>query len=369
MPQESNKAFIRRAIREYYSRRPLEEPLYLHKREIAIHSLEDDAYIRHLNFTSMRDLYEYILNVKTPLHLYYSSALYENPSADKMELKEWVGSELMFDIDADTYVGCDKVLSICINDNAVYEGKVEKCNDGSKPIYHTELTIDCFNKAVEDVMKIIDILTIELGFRDVKVYFSGNKGFHIKVYDPEVYDLTSDERREILSYIRLDFFNIDENLPQHRGKLILSKNEFGTRKRLLKLISKYNVSFETIGEFLAIDYMLIENLINDLKVNVDPVVTIDTSRLSRFAYSLNCKSGLIVKPISTGKLVEFNITDTSPWLGTLIVKPKVDATLTVFGSKVKLRNQSTLTIDSTTGIYLVLKGIVEVLGTKDFGIK
>lgn len=361
--------FIKRIIKEYYSKRPLEEPLYLHKREIAIHSLENDVYIRHLNFTSMRDLYDYILNVKTPLHLYYSSALYENPSAERMELKEWVGSELMFDIDVDTYMNCDRVLSICINDNEVHDGKVEQCRDGSKPIYHNELTTECFSKAIGDVLKLIDILTLELGFREVKVYFSGNKGFHIKVYDPEIYGLTGDDRREILSYVRLDFFEAETNLPKHRGKLVLSKDEFGVRRRLLNLVYKHGVPFETMGELIVLDYGLVENLINDLKVNVDPVVTIDVSRLSRFNHSLNCKSGLTVKPLDPDKLGDFNPLDASPWLGSFVVKPKVDATLTIFGSRVRLKAHQTIQVDSTTGFYLVLRGIVDVLDTRDFGIK
>lgn len=110
----NNKFFIKKILREYYSQKPLEEPLYIHKREIAIHSLEDEAYIRHLTFPSITHLYNFILNEKTPLHLYYSSAYYESPSIKKMELKGWTGSDLMFDLDSDHYPGCGKILSICI---------------------------------------------------------------------------------------------------------------------------------------------------------------------------------------------------------------------------------------------------------------
>jgi len=78
----------------------------------------------------MTHLYKYILEEKTPIHLYYSSAYYEEPSADKMDLKGWLGSDLIFDIDSDHYPGCDKTLSICIGSGEIYEGKVKECNDG-----------------------------------------------------------------------------------------------------------------------------------------------------------------------------------------------------------------------------------------------
>ncbi|MCD6301369.1 MAG: DNA primase, partial [Staphylothermus sp.] len=62
--QELSKEFflLKKLIREYYSRKPLEEPIYIHKREIAIQSLEDGVYIRHLSFPSLAILYNYILS-------------------------------------------------------------------------------------------------------------------------------------------------------------------------------------------------------------------------------------------------------------------------------------------------------------------
>ncbi|MGB9828386.1 MAG: DNA primase, partial [Thermosphaera sp.] len=88
--RDQSSIVLRNIIRSYYKKRPLQPPPEIHKREIALESLEDRAYLRHLSFPYMDRLYEYILSKKTPLHLYYSSALYENPSAQPMEAKGWL---------------------------------------------------------------------------------------------------------------------------------------------------------------------------------------------------------------------------------------------------------------------------------------
>ncbi|MEM2026058.1 MAG: hypothetical protein QXW94_07185 [Desulfurococcaceae archaeon] len=51
---------MKRIIRSYYMKKPLEEPNDLHKREIALESLEDNVYIRHLAFPYIDALYHYI---------------------------------------------------------------------------------------------------------------------------------------------------------------------------------------------------------------------------------------------------------------------------------------------------------------------
>ncbi len=366
----SNRVFLRRIIREYYSRKPLEEPLYIHRREIALQSLEDNVYIRHLSFPSMTRLYEYILNKKTPLHLYYSSAYYEDPGNDKMEHKGWIGSDLMFDIDSDKYSGCDKVLSLCIEENIVYQDKISTCPNGGEPIQYPIITRECLERAFYDVVKLYLILHDELGFKDIRIYFSGNRGFHVKVYDEQVLKLSRDERREIASYIMLENIDVEKLFPIVKKKyVLLGSSEWGVRKRLLRIIEEAGFEYDRVGEYVKIPYEEFSTLLEELSVKLDPVVTMDVSRLSRFGFSLNCKSGLMVYPIDIDRIDGVDFEKFNPWNGKLIVKPLIDAKLPVFDREVKLKRGERVELEAWIGLYLVFKNVVEVINDRDFGVK
>ena len=58
---------------------------------------------RHLTFPDETDLSTY-LKTMTPAHVYYSTAYYAHPSAATMQEKEWLGADLIFDLDADHIV-------------------------------------------------------------------------------------------------------------------------------------------------------------------------------------------------------------------------------------------------------------------------
>ncbi len=368
----SNHSFLKNIIREYYSLKPLKEPIYIHKREIALHSLEDNKYIRHLSFPSMNKLYEYITQVKTPLHLYYSSAYYDNPGAENMEMKGWNGSDLMFDIDSDKYPGCDQILSICIGENNVYEGKIKNCpKSGENPIYYPVITSKCIERAYIDAIKLYEILREEFGFHEIEIYFSGNRGFHVKVYDQDILDLTSEERREIVSYIMLENLEYDKLFPVVRSKgkqLILTKNEYGLRRRLYKFIEIADLELEDYGNYVKVPYNESLSLFDELRVHLDPVVTMDVSRLSRFGYSLNCKSGLVVSPINIDRFERFNYKEYSPWKGGLIVRPLIDASLTIYDEKIDLKRNEALYLEATIAVYLLFKNLVKIIDVKDFGV-
>ncbi|MEM4756825.1 MAG: DNA primase small subunit domain-containing protein [Desulfurococcaceae archaeon] len=237
-PREQINRFIKNLVCEYYRHRPLEEPSYIHLREIALESLEDEKYIRHLSFAYMDQLYNYIINVKTPLHLYYSSALYLNPGAERMEEKTWIGSEILFDLDADKYEGCRNTVYICVADNLASSEHIDKCPNGEKPIEYVGVPWQCIEKALNDSMKLNDILKDELGFKNIKIYFSGNRGFHIKIYDNDVLDLGRDERRLIADYISCEGLVVDKVFPSYKNNVVLDAHEAGLRKRVFNIASK-----------------------------------------------------------------------------------------------------------------------------------
>jgi len=74
-------------------------------REFTLQPFDSETYVRHLSFRSPEELRRYVVQ-KPPLHLYYSSAVYLQPSAPSMEEKGWRGSDPLFNIDADQIPGC-----------------------------------------------------------------------------------------------------------------------------------------------------------------------------------------------------------------------------------------------------------------------
>ena len=112
---------------------------------------------------------------KTPMHAYYSSAYYKIPDAAKMQDKDWMGAELIFDLDSDHLPNAEKMS---------YE----------KQIY----------KVKEEFEKLVfDFLLKDFGFekKHTELYFSGGRGYHAHIKDPKILNLDSSARREIVDYI------------------------------------------------------------------------------------------------------------------------------------------------------------------------
>lgn len=364
-PEEINKRFLRTLIRRYYRERPLEEPPELHKREIALESLEDNAYIRHLSFPYMDDLYEFILNKKTPLHLYYSSAIYENPAAEDMGSKGWLGSELIFDIDADKFPGCSNELYICAKTGDILASKDARCPDGSEPIKYSSLPWKCLEIAWGEALKLIDILRDELGFRYIEAYFSGNRGFHVRVIDEEVLRLGRDERRLLADYISCGGLDPEKAFPRYRDKLLFIEEEYGIRKRALEFLKSRGALVRAkIGGLLfqTAPLDMLEEVLNSVCIKIDKAVTMDISRLSRFHGSLNMKAGLRVTRIDVEKGLEgMGYELLTPFRGKLLIKSLVTAfNLPLFDEVISLSRGEEISIEAYKGIYLVVKGLAVI---------
>lgn len=364
LPQESSSdKLLKRLLHRYYSLRPLAEPVYLPKREIAVYSLEDKVYIRHLSFPSMTMLYKYILEEKTPLHLYYSSAYYEDPSAETMESKNWLGSDLIFDIDADHYPGCGSILSICTSTGEVVEDKIKKCRDDTTPVHYQLISFDCIKRGWRDARTLVSILWDDLGYHDIEILYSGNRGFHIHVLDDDAKKLDREERRQIVEYIMLKGIDVEKIFPPigKRNYVYFTDYEVGWRKRVFEELRARNLITSSMKMYRArLDDVVA--VLGELSLNIDPVVTMDTSRLSRFTYSINGKSGLTVTPMKIdANLDEYSYLDFSPWEGSISVKPLITISgLPVLDKKIDLKKGVNIKMDATRGLYLALKGLVVI---------
>ncbi|PKK85999.1 MAG: DNA primase catalytic subunit PriS [Thermoplasmata archaeon HGW-Thermoplasmata-1] len=167
-------AFLSDRFRSYYRSAELFPPDRFSRREYGFIFHGKPGMWRHIAFRSVGE-YRDFLAAKAPAHAYYSTAYYRNPSAPTMAEKEWMGAELIFDLDADHLENAGQYT---------YEEQLR-------------LVKEEFSKLVHD------FILPDFGFdpRHVQLTFSGGRGYHCHVTDPRVLSLGSPERREIVDYI------------------------------------------------------------------------------------------------------------------------------------------------------------------------
>jgi len=72
-------------------------------------------------------------------------------------------------------------------------------------------TQTCSN-AVEEVLKLIELLESDFGFSDFDVFFSGGRGYHVHVYDDGVEALSKDARQDMIEYLSTETVVLDDLL-------------------------------------------------------------------------------------------------------------------------------------------------------------
>jgi DNA primase small subunit len=169
------KNFLRSRFREYYLLNSPEVPPGSVSREWGFILFDDMPEIvmrRHKSFTRQSELLDYIRAV-VPAHVFHSAAYYQRPDAPTMKEKLWSGADLIFDLDADHLHNAPKN----------YKGMLELVK--------------------KETQKLLNFLLSDFGFSEsnISVVFSGGRGYHIHVRDPVVFELGSDERREIIDYL------------------------------------------------------------------------------------------------------------------------------------------------------------------------
>ncbi|MFA5861745.1 MAG: DNA primase catalytic subunit PriS, partial [Candidatus Thermoplasmatota archaeon] len=176
-PQEqvdATLAWVSDVFREHYRASPPELPPRYGRREFGFLWNGKTFFLRHTSFTSKEAFHDFLVK-EAPHHCYYSTAYYKTPHAATMKEKEWLGADLIFDLDADHLPGGDK-LSFAEQLAAV---KLQ-----ARKLLH-------------------EFILGDFGFDEshVRIVFSGGRGYHFHVTDPRVLQLDSAARREIVDYI------------------------------------------------------------------------------------------------------------------------------------------------------------------------
>lgn len=211
--------FVMSWFRKYYADSPPPPPDRFGRREFGFMFFDKTFVQRHISFSKASDLNSF-LREQVPAHVYYSSAYYELPAAATMEEKKWLGADLIFDLDADHI-------------------------KGAEGLSYTDMLAEVKN---EMARLLDDFILGDLGFNpaEIKVVFSGGRGYHVHVSDPRVMDLKSHERREIVDYItgtELDFDWVFEERAfekrqfkqvtrVNKSRLLPSADSAGWRRRM-----------------------------------------------------------------------------------------------------------------------------------------
>lgn len=161
---------------QYYGSTPISPPARLDRREFAAFPFVTDTTMRRHTTLRTPEEFRRFLVGEVPRHVYYSTAYYRLPAEPTMARKEWLGADLLFDLDADHLRGASQLD---------YAGQLA--------LVKTRL-LDLVD----------DFLLGDFGIppEELTFVFSGGRGYHVHVRDPRFLPLTSPERRELVDYIQ-----------------------------------------------------------------------------------------------------------------------------------------------------------------------
>jgi len=331
-----------KAFKKYYRTESAILPDRFARREFGFMFFDKNFVQRHLSFSSPEELHRYMQG-NVPAHSYYSTSYYRKPNEPVMEDKQWLGAELIFDLDADHL-------------------------DGAKEMTYAQMILQIRS----EMINLVDSFLLgDLGFSEDQVHitFSGGRGYHAHVRTPDVMELGTHERRELVDYITGSGLNIDWVFPINRvatskvvtgngvrtnvakDRLIPPADAGGWKKRMrgglmdvvnvfcdcdMKEIKREYPSIKkSDGKSIAkaqeelrkargvlfeknnmamlstsVQNMLMKVMKEDvayrLSGEVDEPVTADVKRLIRLPGSVHGKSGLRVTPITREQLTDFD---------------------------------------------------------------
>jgi DNA primase small subunit len=185
----------------------LKPPPAMTEREYGFLLFRERIMVRHRAFQDFRGFTDWLLSL-VPSDVYYSTAYYKQPDVE-MEQKGWLGSDVVFDVDADHIdTPCKDThdMWMCSNCKEARRGKkpakCPKC--GHEKIDEKPWMCDrCLVAAKEEVLKLIEFLVEDFGIKSEEMHlvFSGHRGYHLHLISDRLKTLTETQRKEIVDYV------------------------------------------------------------------------------------------------------------------------------------------------------------------------
>ena len=374
-------AVVKDAFKEYYFNHInlLETPEHLEQHEFGYVTF-GSGMIRHLSFRNKGDLIATLVR-DVPTDFYCSNAYYRFPTYPMKE-KQWLGADLIFDIDAeDLQLPCELSHSyfICTRCNEV-SAKSEVCEFcKNTALNKTSIPCDkCIIALKKEVRRLATVLTNDLGIEEkfITIHFSGNNGFHIVASDKSFHPLGPEARSDIVSYL-IGTNMMTESIGVRKGrdrsgsdfliKFPKSGLSYGWRKRIADRfgidqasVLKLNNIVQRNGGYEGFKAEL-GKMTKSLGVKVDPQVTMDVHRIFRMPGTINSKSGLV--KMRCIDLDSFDPMTHSCLLGDKEVKVKTNVSSQIYfklkGKSFKLK-EKIIELPLFAAVYLVCKGLAEI---------
>jgi DNA primase small subunit len=377
---EKNIVLLRSAFREYYFKHSkiIEIPERIEEHEFGF-MLYGAGMIRHLAFRNIGELLATLIK-EVPSDVYCSNAYYRFPTYDMHE-KHWMGADLIFDIDAkDLHLPCELMHSYIICANCGEPQEIETdvciyCKTGK--LNHVSIPCNKCNYGLKkEVKHLVDLLISDLGIKEktIRIYFSGNNGYHIHISDEEFHRLDSQARSDIMSYligndIMTESIGIRKAEVSSDGFLVKfpkSGMMYGWRRRIAQKLgidqastTKLRNIVQQKGGYSRFKTELLK-MAKDMGVRIDPQVTMDVHRIFRMAGTINSKSGL-TKIRCNNEIESFDPLNDACLLSDkeVNVEMKIPIKLKLRGQSFKIRKE-TARIPVYAAVYLICKGLARV---------
>ena len=292
-------------LREFYKKHFKIDTLWrvIRKEKFPYHefgfSRLNSFFVRNKSFKSPQDLKEYLSIF--PITAVYIGAIYEDPVRMKTRNYEaitihdtnWLGRELIFDLDANDY------------------DLVRSCNCKGRNVCSS-----CWG-LLQDAASVIDeTLKEDFGFKNVLWVFTGGRGYHCWVTDTDTLKFSQKERLGIINYMQLIHHPLEEqrveqienkNSPLYERIYRLLFENFVKKsplealevtkikkERVLKQIkNKKHRDFRELIPKLVKEETFFETLVRYRYPRIDHKVTIDTRRLIRLPGSVHFDTGIV----------------------------------------------------------------------------
>jgi DNA primase small subunit len=185
----------------------MKPPPAMTEREFGFLLFREKIMLRHKAFRKFESFTESLLSL-IPSDVYYSTAYYEHPDLD-MDRKGWLGSDVVFDVDADHIdTPCKQKhdMWICPKCKETRRGKkpvkCPKC--GNEKLDEKAWLCDrCLLAAKEEVLKLTEFLVEDFGVKseEIHLFFSGHRGYHLHLISDKLKTLDEIQRKEIVDYV------------------------------------------------------------------------------------------------------------------------------------------------------------------------
>ncbi len=360
---EGTKAWLRSAYKEYYFRGAdrVEFPDEVESREFGYIPF-GGGMVRHLSFKSKGEALAEILK-QSPSSVYCSNARYESPTRP-IEEKGWLGAELIFDIDAtDIPTPCKKGHDLWYCEKCHASGRLprpSKCTKCGGPAVEFHGTCEaCLDAAKSHAIRVVGFLTDDFGVKReaIRLYFSGNRGYHLHIFDGRFDPLDQQARGEIAEYMRGSSLPLSQSIASSiRRRPPSGPQGAGWTRRITGYVDQRRENYSGTLQ------RLVSEAISSQRAMVDSSVTTDIHRVFRLAGTLHGNTGMSKTRVDSAE--RFDPQEDPVVLSSRPVKVRVD-----FSPKFRLKHMDfgpfpkpeTVELPTFAAVSILTRGLGEVV--------